>query len=107
MRQDILSDIILLKGNLEHLETELSQFPWDSEVELYECKIEHFRLAIEKCLANEISFSELTDWANIIECRDDVGFETEVLQQHISDLANAEINQINIETLPKILSDLS
>lgn len=42
---------------------------------------------------NEISIKELNEWANVIEMRDDIGFEDEEVKQLIFELANPEINE--------------
>lgn len=48
---------------------------------------------MQRCMDNEISIKELNEWANVIEMRDDIGFEDEEVKQLIFELANPEINE--------------
>ncbi len=106
-RKDILIDLIRFSGNLQELQTELSQFSWDVEgFSLIVSKLE-FTNILKKCIEDKISFEELENWANIIECRDDLDFEDVEIQEIIFELASPEINgEISKERLRKILNDL-
>ena len=42
----------------------------------------------KRSLDKKISFLELEEWANLIECREDIGFEDEKTQEMIFKLAN-------------------
>jgi hypothetical protein len=103
-RIEILKELILLHGNIEKLEKELSQYPWDIETPLLEINIEDFINVLKRSLDNEINFETLTNWANAIECREDLSFTNEAMQEIIFDLANPEINgEITKERVEEII----
>ena len=66
-----------------------------------------FTNIFKKCINNEISFETLVSWANAIECRDDLDFEVEEMQEIVFELANPEINgEIRKERLQEIINEL-
>jgi hypothetical protein len=99
-RLEILEDIINYNGDINSLEKELSLYPWDSETELVQLNKLTLVNIINQCIHNEIPLSELTDWANLIECRDDISYDSENTKETIHILANPELNNpINLEYL--------
>ncbi|UJH66386.1 hypothetical protein [Allomuricauda sp. SCSIO 65647] len=88
----VLKDLIQLDGRLSELQNELSKFPWDVEIPLIVMTRDHFLEVIEKCLGQHINFLDLENWANAIECRDDIDFEEERIKEIIFELASPEIN---------------
>jgi hypothetical protein len=106
-RTELLKDLVLLQGNIGSLENDLSNFPWDSEMPLYSISIEDFIYVLKRSLNDDIDFDTLISWANAIECRDDLGFKNEALQEFIFELANPEINgEITKERLQEIVNEL-
>lgn len=106
-RTEILMDLVLLKDSIEILEMELSNFPWDVEAPLYAISNEDIVVILKRCILDEISFDTLIDWANAIECRDDLVFVDEVNQELIIELSNPEINGgITKDKLQKIVNEL-
>ena len=58
-------------------------------------------------MKNEIGFDTLINWANALECRDDLVFKNEAIQEFIFELANPEINgDITKERLQEIVNEL-
>jgi len=103
-RVNILNDLVYLIGDLSDVQRELSQYSWDTEDPIFIIKKIDFSNILRKCIGEEISFDVLEDWANAIECRDDLGFEDEKMQEIIFELANPEINgEISKERLKEIL----
>lgn len=97
----------MLQGNIQSLENDLSSFSWDSEIPLYSIGVEDFIYVLKKSLNDEIDFETLISWANVLECRDDLGFENEALQEFVFELANPEINgDITKERLQGIVNEL-
>ena len=43
---------------------------------------------LNRVIDKEISYDLLEEWANLIECREDIGYEDEILQEIIFELAN-------------------
>lgn len=106
-RMAILKDLVLLQGNIEGLECELLGYPWDSEMSVIKMGRYEIKSVIQRCINDEITFEVLTDWANAIECRDDIEFEEEVMQEIIFELANPEINgALTKERLQKMGNEL-
>jgi hypothetical protein len=106
-REHILQDLIGINGNTDILKIELSQFSWDSEKELVTVNNEDLINAITKCISDNITLDELVRWANIIECRDDIGFIHEATKEFTHEIANATINGLNKSRLEDILNDLT
>jgi thioester reductase-like protein len=106
-RTEILKDLILLQADINDLEKELSQYPWDAEEPLLKVSKVDFIFVFQKCIDNEISFDELLNWANAIECRDDLDFANEEMQEIVFELASPEINrEITNERLKEIINEL-
>ena len=105
-RKEILTDLFFFKGNLSELQDELSQYSWDSEPVLIINK-QDFLSVLNLYILDEIDIEDMTNWANALECRDDLDFEDEELQEIIFELANPEINgEITKERLLKIINNL-
>jgi hypothetical protein len=61
----------------EPLVSELQEFPWDwpEEELLAVLSVDDLRRVIDRFLAGEINAQQLQDWAERLECREDVGFD--------------------------------
>jgi len=106
-RIEILKDLVLLQGNIEVLEKELSQYPWDIEKPLFKISTEDLSNLLKRSINDEINFETLTNWANVIECRDDMEFADEKMQETIFELSSPEINgEITKERLQEIVDEL-
>ena len=107
-RKDILVDLISLKGNVNELKNELSEFSWDVEQPVLIISTNNVAVILKRTIAKEITFKEIEDWAEAIECRDDLGFENDRLQGIIFELANSAINtQISIDFLKSLLGTVT
>jgi len=107
-RKDILTDLICFNGNLTELQSELSQYSWDVEEPTLIISKADFSTVIKKCVDEKIIFDELENWANAIECRDDLDFEVEEMQEIIFELASPEINgEITKQRLQEIINELA
>jgi len=106
-RKDILTDLVFFKADLSALQSELSQYSWDSEEPILIISKQDFCNVLQRCVENEINFEDLVSWANAIECRDDLDCEVEEIQEIVFELANPEINgDITKERLQKIITEL-
>ncbi len=104
-RTEILKELVLLQGNIEVLEKELSQYPWDIEKALFKINAEIFLSVLKRNINNEIDLETITNWANAIECRDDIEFANDELQEIVFELANPEINgEITKKRLSEIIA---
>ena len=107
-RINILNDLVCFNESLTKLQDELSKHPWDAKESILIITKVHLSNILKKCINNNITVSDLENWANTIECRDDLDFEDEELQEVIFELASPEINgKIIKEQLQKIIEKLS
>lgn len=84
----ILLDLVHFKNNIDTLKNMLSQIGFDSETELVSMSRDDMVEILQRSLDKKISFLELEEWANLIECREDIDFEDEKTQEMIFKLAN-------------------
>ena len=106
-RKEILEDLVLLREDIGVLKKELAQHSWDIEVPLLNVTEADFVRILQRCINNEIDSETLSDWANIVECRDDLDFVNEKLIDILFELANPEINgKITEKRLKEIVKDL-
>ena len=87
-KTSILLDLVHFKNNIDTLKNMLSQIGFDSEIELVSMSRDNIVEILQRSLDKKISFLELEEWANLIECREDIGFEDEKTQEIIFKLAN-------------------
>jgi len=107
-REDILKDLVNLKSNLAELQKELSQYSWDIETPVLIINRMDFTNVLQRCIDDKLTFLEVENWANAIECRDDLGFEDNNVQEIIFDLANPDINgEITKDMLKSIILKLT
>lgn len=93
-RYDALRNLIAAREPIEQTLGYLRTFPWDSErvlVVLYRSDVAR---VLRRYLQAELSAEQCVAWADAIEARDDIGFETDwvkLLKQLIFELANPEL----------------
>ena len=106
-RIEILTDLIHLKKNLADLELELAQHPWDMDRPLIELTKEDLINTLQKAITGNISLEVIEDWANMIECRDDIEM-AEKIQEYIFELASPILyGGLTIKRLMQIAEELS
>ena len=106
-RKLILQDILNFEGDIRDLKKELDKYPFDSKYPLIIINSKTVCAILKKTISGIISFDDLEEWANIVECRDDVDFENENIQEIIFELANPELNeQLSLELLIGYLKSL-
>jgi len=86
----------LIRGDLPVPEARLrlARFPWDSDIELVKLTRHDLVRIIDRYLTGSIDGSDVEQWAEAIEGRDDVGYETSVadrLRQVVFELANPDL----------------
>ena len=84
----ILKSLINFSKPIDVLEKEISSLKWDNEIELVEIKKSHLDNVENKLKAGELKESEVETWANLIECREDIKFENELVKEKIEKFAN-------------------
>jgi hypothetical protein len=107
-RQSILEDLVNLKGNLDKVQSELSEYPWDVDAPILIISKAGFLEILKRGIDKEITYEAIENWADAIECRDDLGFEDDEMQEIIFELANPSINRkITDELLKEFFNRLS
>ena len=66
----------------------VTSFAWDSESELVVLLPEHFCRALLLFNQGALSAAEIEEWANALECRDDVRISTTIAHELLHELAN-------------------
>jgi len=89
----------------------LQTFPWDSNQTIITLKKEHLIHILNQYLNHSLSAIDLENWANAIECREDITYETEgegFINDIIFDLANPILNApISPELVKQYITQLS
>ena len=107
-REEILKDLIQFNGNLKELQAELSQYSWDTQSSIIFITNDDLINVLRRSSENIISFDEIANWVNTIECRDDIGFEDVRVQDILFELANPEIDgELTKNRLKEMISELS
>lgn len=74
-RFDALRDLIDFNKPVSVLANNLSKFDWDYEGQPLTVTASQVREVLKRFLAGRCSSKDLEDWANLIECREDLEFE--------------------------------
>ena len=109
-RIDLLKDLIMLNRPLDNIIDELKHYPWDSD-ELVIFSGNHLRLVLERYISGELSDKEVENWANALECRDDIGISNskyDLIKDIIYELSNPILTQpLSINRAKDIVFDIS
>jgi hypothetical protein len=104
-RVEALVQIITFGECREQAFSALSQFGFDSDVELVEISDSMLADVLQLFITGLISADDLEEWANFIECRDDINFSRN--EGYIYALANPELmGEINTENIIQMLKIL-
>ncbi len=90
-REKILQDLISFNKPLGELVKMVESLAWDYEGEPVIITPSHISNVLDRFLKEELIDREVEDWANLIECREDLSFEldySENLSEVIHQLAN-------------------
>lgn len=67
-----VSDLVSLTISVSAAKETLALYPFDYVGEPFQIRASHLHYALTKCLDGELSATELHDWAELLEFRDDV-----------------------------------
>lgn len=87
-RSEILRHIVLFEGDIYALSNELIKYDWDIDTPSLCINKEDLFTTLSKFINQQISFSIIEDWANILEGREDIDYENEKIKELIYELAN-------------------
>ena len=85
---DILLNLINFTKDISAIKSNLAKIGFNSESELVTITKNTIVNILNRVIDKEISYNLLEEWANLIECREDIGYEDEILQEIIFELAN-------------------
>ena len=85
---DILLNLINFAKDMSAIKSNLANIGFNSESELVTITKNTIANILNRVVDKEISYELLEEWANLIECREDIGYEDEILQEIIFGLAN-------------------
>jgi hypothetical protein len=80
---DILLNLINFSKNISAIKSDLAKIGFNSELELVTITQNTIANILNRVVDKEISYELLEEWANLIECREDIGYEDEILQETI------------------------
>ncbi|MCX6132136.1 MAG: hypothetical protein NTX25_24150 [Proteobacteria bacterium] len=95
MRNEIIENLINLDRSLEEIRMKLKTLSWDSDEEILMTK-ESAKSVLARYINDSIDLQTLTEWANMIEGREDICYEqpcSNDLKQLIFDLANPDLQE--------------
>jgi hypothetical protein len=106
-RIEVLNNLLSFNEDLLSIHRELQKFDWDSEVPLVVLTRRNLIAILERYTSMLINDQTLEDWANTIELRDDIDFESEEIKEAVHSLSNpylyGGIKAICDRLTPKIL----
>jgi hypothetical protein len=90
-RINLLQSLVQFDRPLNKVLSDLNQIDWDSEQELVILKRDQIAIILQRYLKGDLQSTEVEDWANAIECREDIGYEEgyeDLLRDLVYELAN-------------------
>lgn len=107
-RKIILENLIKLSTDISSITKQLERYEWDTVIPLVILSKFDVINILKKFLQDKITSNILVEWANLIEMRDDIDFEDDMIVDIIFELANPEINgEITYERINYLLKEIS
>jgi len=106
----VLSDLVSFSKPLNNISNELSELDWEYEGDAFIIRAIQIIEVLQRYISGEIKSMEIEEWANLIECREDIEFEKDkrnILENTIYQLANPVLEgDITPEICKKLLMTL-
>ncbi len=110
-RSILIRELARLERPVIDVMTDLQNYDWNCDAELYVLTILDVRNVMKKYLDNEISASELSTWADKLEMREDLDYEdgrNKEIATLLFNLSSPEINQpITKENIQKLTDEIN
>lgn len=90
-RATLLKSLLVLDRDVSDTVCELNRLGWDSETELVTLDRHYIVSILDRYLNRQLSASDVEDWANAIESREDIAYEPkfeDAIDRAIQALAN-------------------
>ena len=94
-RKVLLRSVISLDSHFSESVQKLRRLPWDSPEVVVLTPVD-IVLVLSRYVSGELTSDVVEEWANALECREDVGFpesQREAVQQAVFELANPVVTQ--------------
>jgi hypothetical protein len=94
-RATVLRSLLAYELPIEPTLAELAAFGWDAEEPSAQLSPEHIVKVLERYLSGTLTAEQVTDWADLVECREDIGTEENEgsLNEIIFRLANPNLSE--------------
>ena len=95
-RKKALEALLGFEQPAEQLRTALAAFSWDAATELAFLSVSHVANVLNRFVTDRTAAIEVENWANAVEGRDDIGFESaneQLLRELVHELANPLLTQ--------------
>ena len=95
-RKKALEALLGFEQPVEQLRNALAAYPWDADTELAFLSVGHVANVLNRFVADRNAAIEVENWANAVEGRDDIGFESaneQLLRELAHELANPLVTQ--------------
>ena len=93
-RASHLAELLHFSRPIAEVARDLAVFGWDSEEDLITLEPVHALSVLSRFLASDLSVTDVEDWANAVECREDIGLDPEGLMAAVVfELANPLITR--------------
>lgn len=106
-----LRKLIAYAESLEAILARLNAFGWDSEIPLAIVRPDDLTAVLRRFLLGQLSARQVEEWADALECRDDVGLDEDCeaeLRSAIFELANPLLTeQLSQDSAQRILATLT
>jgi len=110
-RYDILQDLLDLRTPLPQAVAAVKELAWDSDVELLLLTRRQVSDRLRGYLDGLLTAADLETWANTVECREDIGYESgaeELLAEFLFEVANPVLsNEISTAVAADWISRLT
>lgn len=105
-RTQLLQELVALTRSPRAIVDELASFTWDSTEELVAIRSEDLCAVLGRYLGGELSSDIVEEWANAVEMRDDLGYDSRV-GGVIDELANPVLHRpLSDERARKLISEI-
>lgn len=74
-REPVLKELLSFTRPISDIARELSAYGWDAPSPLVVLEAVHISSTLKRFMAGELSSAQVDDWANCIECRDDIEYD--------------------------------
>lgn len=95
-RDRVLCDLINFSEPVSVMAKNLGAIDWDFDATPIELNSTHLKNVLQRYIGGDLTSGEVEDWANLIEGREDIDFESnysQFLSDAIYELANPELTE--------------